>query len=474
MRRLFASVKRPLALNELKEMLAGTVGPEKWAAWWSEARRDGRLTVSPDNRCEWNESAEGAEAALLVQFMNASIRDRMAMARRSAGRSPALAGAMASRLAKDAEDAYGRDKGLALELLLALDTPPSPGAGTPLSALLNSPEAESLISAVQNRSSRKRALTLVRQVRQDWPSIYASLITSESDMQLLASLYDALRGNSSDALDSVITETVASPAKAEHFFIWLCREAGVRPELKRLAGGQLLQTIMQLLTNNLMKKQQPALKKLFDEDGVVHRTARALDAGQAKQLMAQLERDTVLEEYRRERLLKDLRAWYPEALELKERTFYVSAASVKKRQEEFAKLTTVDIPHNTEEIIKARAHGDLRENFEYHAARARQEMLSSRAKTLHDELQFARPIERGKIDPSAVCTGTSVRLAPVETGAAEVTITVLGPWDSDPARNILSYEAPAVQGLLGRHKGEQVFYNNALYLIADISVASFA
>ena len=58
------------------------------------------------------------------------------------------------------------------------------------------------------------------------------------------------------------------------------------------------------------------------------------------------------------------------------------------------------------EIRKAAAHGDLRENFEYKAAREKQEMLSSRAKNLHDELRRARALDAGGIDASAIRVGT--------------------------------------------------------------------
>jgi transcription elongation factor GreA len=455
-------------------MLAGIVPAEKWSSWWSNVRKDRRLTVTAGNLCTWNDSAENAETAIQSLFMAAPVNDRMDIARRYADRSPALVAAMTAQLAKDAFNERENNPGLSLELLLTIEKPAAVAEnGNMLACLLGRPDAAELLRAVQNRSLRKRALELVREYRQDWPALYAGIIRSESDTQLLTMLYDSLREKSGDLLDGIITETMSSPAKAYNFFIWICREMPVRTELKHLANWQFLQLIMQLLTNNAIKKHLSPLRKLFDDDGVFHIAARNLDPDQAKQLTTQLERDTVLEDYRRDRLLKDLRSWYPNTQEIEDNIFYVSATALKARQEEFVKLTSVDIPHNTEEIIKARAHGDLRENFEYHAARARQEMLSSRAKTLHDELQSARPVERAKIDPSAVCIGTAVRLSPVKNGAESVTITILGPWDSDPARNIISYQTPAAKELLGRHKGKQVLFKGKPFLIADITIAPF-
>jgi transcription elongation factor GreA len=475
LRRLFSSVKRPVSLNELKDMLAGIVNPDRWSAWWSDVCKDRRLTVSTGNLCTWNDSAENAEAAILEQFMNAGSRDRMEISRRYAGRSSSLAAAMNARLAKDACHERETDPGLALELLLSIEkTAETAESKTMLAGLLSRTEAAEFIHGVANRSSRKRALALLREYRQDWPELYAFLIRTESDAQLSALLYDSLRENNSGLLDGIVMETISSPAAAENFFLWLCREMTVRTELKHRADWQFLQLILQLLTNNTMKKHQTALRKLFDEDGIFHQTMRTLDTGQAKQLKTQLERDTALEDYRRERLLRDLRAWYPGTHKNSEKTFYASAAAIKIRQEELEKLTNIDIPHNTDEIIKARAHGDLRENFEYHAARARQEMLSSRAKTLHDELQLARPVERAGINTSSVCVGTAVRLSAAENQTEIVTITILGPWDSDPARGIISYLAPAAKVLLGKRKGEQVLFNEKPFLIEDISAAPSA
>jgi transcription elongation GreA/GreB family factor len=97
-------------------------------------------------------------------------------------------------------------------------------------------------------------------------------------------------------------------------------------------------------------------------------------------------------------------------------------------------------------------------------------MLSSRAKTLHDELQFARPIDASKVDPATVTIGTSVRLVESD-GKDPLTITILGPWDSDPARNIFSYLAPAAAGLLGKRRGNRVTFNEKSFSIEEISVA---
>ena len=121
-------------------------------------------------------------------------------------------------------------------------------------------------------------------------------------------------------------------------------------------------------------------------------------------------------------------------------------------------------------VRRAAAHGDLRENFEYHAARQRQEMLSSRAKTLHDELQRARALDPASIDPSVIRVGTRVQLTALHAGEMPLHLTILGPWDSDPAQGIVSYLAPAVDALMGKRVGDAVRFGEQDFRVARIDV----
>jgi transcription elongation GreA/GreB family factor len=127
------------------------------------------------------------------------------------------------------------------------------------------------------------------------------------------------------------------------------------------------------------------------------------------------------------------------------------------------------LPRNAEEIRKAAAHGDLRENFEYKAARERHEMLSSRAKSLHDELRRARALDPATIDASRVRVGTRVVLEPQDGGSRRA-LTILGPWDSDPKNGVVSYLAPAVQALLGKSPGDPVAFLDGRFVVASIEV----
>jgi transcription elongation GreA/GreB family factor len=103
----------------------------------------------------------------------------------------------------------------------------------------------------------------------------------------------------------------------------------------------------------------------------------------------------------------------------------------------------------------AKEHGDLRENFEYHAARQKHEYLSARIATISDELSRTKTLDPTKIDTAEVRVGAKVRLRDLATGA-ERDATILGPWDSKPEENVYSYQSDFAERLLGARQGDRV------------------
>lgn len=472
LRRLFTSMDQELALADIKELLAAVIPAQQWSAWWAQAKQDRRLTVSTGNVCTWNDSADDADSALMNEFSGAAPRTQLEMAKKYARRSATLTKNMANGLTECAAYHTKGDPSLAIETWLTIERLDNTGKeiADAIAALMRQCDPLPLVSGIQDRILRKRAIVLVKDYRPDWPAVYGALLKTESDASALSFMYEALFGNGEkERLSILISETLAGPSKAPDFFVWLTRSMMERPELEQYRTWGLIQTIMQLIAKDTIKQHNASLRKLFDDGGLIDAVARKLDAGDAELFLAMLLRDPAIEEYRKDRIIKELRAFLSPAEKNQDQLFYVTARALNRRQEEFVTITTIDIPQNTEEIIKARAHGDLRENFEYHAARTRQEMLSSRAKTLHDELQFARPIDFVKVDTSTVCIGTTVTLKPVDKGE-NVVLTVLGPWDSDPEQNIFSYLARVVAGLLGKKPGDIVPYHENQYCIDTIVV----
>jgi transcription elongation factor GreA len=133
----------------------------------------------------------------------------------------------------------------------------------------------------------------------------------------------------------------------------------------------------------------------------------------------------------------------------------VSWSSLEKRKAEYEELVKKKIPDNIKEIALARSYGDLSENFEYKAAKQMQAVLGRRRAELEQALQNARGTAFESPDTSRVSIGTIVTLREKKSGKEE-TYSILGAWDGDPERNIISYQTAIGQALLGHAVGEGV------------------
>jgi len=127
----------------------------------------------------------------------------------------------------------------------------------------------------------------------------------------------------------------------------------------------------------------------------------------------------------------------------------------RKLEAELQRLKTVDRPHNVQEIAEARAHGDISENAEFHAAKERQGHLEARILQVEDRLARAQVIEPGQGQPDAVRFGTTVVLEDTDSGDA-VSYTLVGEDESDVASGLISVASPVARALLGKAEGDEV------------------
>jgi transcription elongation factor GreA len=139
----------------------------------------------------------------------------------------------------------------------------------------------------------------------------------------------------------------------------------------------------------------------------------------------------------------------------KDEALLVSWSSLEKRKEEYDDLISKRIPENTKEIGLARSYGDLRENFEYKAAKEMQTVLMRRKAELEQMLERARGSNFENADTSQVSIGTKVTV--LDSASGETTeYKILGAWDSAPEQRIISYQTAIGQALLGKKIGDSV------------------
>lgn len=121
---------------------------------------------------------------------------------------------------------------------------------------------------------------------------------------------------------------------------------------------------------------------------------------------------------------------------------------------ELHQLKTVDRPRIIAAIAEARAHGDLKENAEYHAAREQQSFAEGRIKDIEGKLSHAHIIDVAELDADGkVVFGATVDLADEETGE-EVTYQIVGEDEADIKAGRISVASPIARALIGKEEGD--------------------
>jgi transcription elongation factor GreA len=125
----------------------------------------------------------------------------------------------------------------------------------------------------------------------------------------------------------------------------------------------------------------------------------------------------------------------------------------RKLQEELERLLKVDRPRNIQAIAEARAHGDLSENAEYHAAKERQSFIEGRIQELKSKIALADVIDPSKIRQSKVAFGARVKV--LDVGAdEEYYFSLVGPEEADVKHGKISISSPVGRALLGKDVGD--------------------
>ncbi|BCO09017.1 transcription elongation factor GreA [Desulfolithobacter dissulfuricans] len=133
----------------------------------------------------------------------------------------------------------------------------------------------------------------------------------------------------------------------------------------------------------------------------------------------------------------------------------MSKTGHQRLREELDRLERVDRHEVVKAIEIARAHGDLSENAEYHAAKERQGMIEGRIMELKDKLGRAEVIDCSQVRCDKAVFGTVVTLMDMDTDE-EVTYQLLGPEEADVKKGSISVLSPLGRSILGKEIGDEV------------------
>ena len=137
----------------------------------------------------------------------------------------------------------------------------------------------------------------------------------------------------------------------------------------------------------------------------------------------------------------------------------MTAKGAEKLQAELKNLKSVERPKIIEAIAEARAHGDLSENAEYHAAREQQSFIEGRIKELEGNLGIAEVIDPTKLNVSGkVVFGAIVKLYDVDTDK-EVSYQIVGDLEADIDQGKISLSSPIGRAMIGKLEGDEFTFN---------------
>jgi len=265
-------------------------------------------------------------------------------------------------------------------------------------------------------------------------------------------------------LRSALDRSLREHSATSEMLFWLCKNRSAWPEL---INPELLSAILSACErdqHNESNSRSTRLRDLLLSDrSLIPDIFAGAEPGLARDAMRRLMLSPVFDELTKRSLLARIIKLYPdlqslitgEQAEEKSAVLIVSWSSLQRRKTELEELVNKKIPENSKEIGVARSYGDLRENFEFKAAKEMQAVLMRRKSELERDLHRARGTAFESPDLSQVSIGTVVTLRDTNSNEEE-TYSILGAWDGDPERSIISYQAAIAQSLLGHRLGEIV------------------
>ncbi len=488
MRNILESLGGKALPQQVSEMLVPDFFSEtEWKKWWTTAKtvmkRGGYFSV-PAKKTEpiaLREAPVSRAEELLAAFQQArqpkeqaSALDQIIRHSDEFDKPATQLQPIVEKIESTAAQNQKLHPSLAFELLLARDDlrqrSPTLAANRPeltLDKLITDeePRLDSILSKLPSAKERRVLQALPRALGERWPARawHLAMLNNQRLSTQVPKIF--LENDKRAELRSLLERTLREHSAPSEMLIWLARERTHWPEL---IAPELLSAMLSAIErdqHNDASRSTRLRDLLLDDRELISDIFSGADVSSARDSMRRLLLTPVFDDLTRRSLMARVIKLYPELGSMvtgeqveKAESLVVSWSSLDKRKAEFEELVNKKIPENSKEIGIARSYGDLRENFEFKAAKEMQAVLMRRKVELEQALHNARGTAFENPDTSQVSIGTVVKLREENSGADE-TYTILGAWDGDPERQIISYQTAIGQALLGKKIGERVTLN---------------
>jgi transcription elongation GreA/GreB family factor len=336
--------------------------------------------------------------------------------------------------------------------------------GTSIEAILRDqrPHLSSLLSKVPDSKLTRIISAIPAAFGDDWPH-RAVTVVLRAEKPRLAAEAAALISREKRQVDlrGALERAISDHSLGSAALCWLCSDRlGFYSDLLDHRVASAIIAALERDAHNEKKDRKLHDLLLNDQDLLPELVADATRE-ELRDYMRKLLLTTVFEDLNRRSLLGRLVRVYPELAsmitggeESKDESLIVSWESLERKKREFDELVNKKIPENVKEIQVARSYGDLRENFEFKAAKEMQRVLNRRRAEMERDLSLARGTDFSSTDASAVTLGSCVTLR--ESDGRTDRYSILGAWDSDPDKGIVSYLSALAKALIGHKVGDQL------------------
>lgn len=374
-----------------------------------------------------------------------------------------------------------------LQVLFLLDDLSAPKAIVEIEKLIKeTTSAIDQIRPIDILAFQKRALQLVQKKRSDWKDIFLDLLFTVESNILRDYLVNELNiPEGAQALKQKLNSLLVHPLSHPDIFVWYFQKI-VAPKanlpFSDTAGKNDFFECLLILLEHLEKKPQfrELTKKILALlNGNRYKLIRDImghsNADEVKEYLLLVTKCTCMTDHDIKIIHAIGEGFHPHLSRLRkekpgsnndENIIYTTPEGFTRVQQRINQLNTVETLKNVEEINTARAHGDLRENAEYKAALERRDRIRSELKFLSDQLAQAEVLTADKVSTDVAGKGTVVRCK--DSKGEHTHYTLLGPWDADPEKRILSLQSKLAQSIVGLGVDDTFEFQGETYTITGI------
>lgn len=491
----------PKTASEIKDELCELVIPEnEWTKWWQSTRSKAKKDTSIEIPTEIKEPfalrhrdiahEERLQKALekkptvqeLIQMVYSFLRDFPATLKNQEFKAN-----LQEKLQIALSSKENLNRSQELQLLFFLEDLEAGHGSEAISKMIKeSEDLNHLVSDIEIVAFKKRALLAIRSKRDDWAVLFFDMLF-KVNMNTLRDyiLQELVKDKKERELKESLNELLAHPARYPNALIWYFKKIMTKNKLPygdNEGKNKFFEAFLILLSTleksgpefrDLVKKmisfitngRYANVRKIFQEADIEQVQEFVLLATKCASLTSH---DIKIFHSLAEVVhpsLSNLRK-SEEDEEFQEHVIWTTEEGLQKVKSRIEKIGTVETVENAKEIEAARALGDLRENSEFKFALEKRDRLQNELKLLSDQVNQARIIMKDDVPVNKVGIGSIINC--VDEHGKEVTYTLLGPWDADTDKNILSFQSKLAQNLRGLQVGETFKIQNMTYTIKDL------